>query len=328
MRYWILLRSAASGAGSQEIQELLRLLRDGVARGRFFCPISESVFIELMKQSDRASRKATATLIDELSTGVTLIIPEQRVATELAYFLYKYSGVADLHPLKHLVWTKLSYVLGTLHPSQTPFDSATELAVQKAFFDHLWTIPLETMVATIGDQPLPTDGMREASEAMNAGITEHADEVRSFQQAYSAEIHGVVDVTCDAVPDIVMSIARAQAIALDQPTSEQRASTLSMFKNLIAAALEKGKARNELSSIHIYASLHASLHWNKGRKLRANDLYDFQHAIAALGYANLFLTENPLRVMVTDRHLALDELYGCQVASDIEAAIAAAKAML
>ncbi|WP_163268683.1 hypothetical protein [Chelativorans alearense] len=328
MRYWILLRSAASGAGSGEIQELLQLLRDGVARGRFFCPISESVFVELMKQSDLSSRKATATLVDELSTGVTLIIPEQRVATELACFLYKYSGVADLHPLKHLVWTKLSYVLGTLHPSQTPFDPAIELAVQKAFFDHLWTIPLETMVATIGDQPLPPDLTGEASEAMNAGITAHADAIRSFQQAYSAEVRGAVDVTCGAIPDILMAIAHAQGIALDQPTPEQRASTLSMFKNLIAAALEKGKARGELPSIHIYASLHASLRWNKGRKLRANDLYDFQHAIAALGYANLFLTEKPLQVMVTERHLALDKLYDCRVVSDVEDAVVAVKAML
>ncbi|WP_461509508.1 hypothetical protein, partial [Rhodopirellula baltica] len=88
------------------------------------------------------------------------------------------------------------------------------------------------------------------------------------------------------------------------------------------------KARGELPSIHIYASLHASLRWNKGRKLRANDLYDFQHAIAALGYANLFLTEKPLQVMVTERHLALDKLYDCRVVSDVEDAVVAVKAML
>ena len=219
-------------------------------------------------------------------------------------------------------------MLGTLHPAQTPFDAATELAMQKAFFDQMWTIPLQDMVALIGDQPMPVDRLGEAAEAMNDAIAAHADTIRSFQQAYAAEVRGGVDVTCDSIPDILLEIARAQGIELDRPTPEQRASGLAMFKNLIAAALERGKAREALRSIHIYASLHASLRWNKGRKLRANDLYDFQHAIAALGYADAFFTESPLRVMVTERHLALDRLYDCRVVSDVADAVVVLKTIL
>lgn len=322
MRYWILLRKAAAGTGSQDTHELLRLLRKGVVGQRLFCPIGESVFIELMKQSDQASRKATAILIDELGGGVTLIAPEQRTATEIACFLYQHSGIADLHPLEHLVWTKLTYVLGTMHPAGTAFDPATELAIQKAFFDHMWDISLSEIIDVIGDQPLPTDTLGAASDALNKGIAENAHMLRSFQQAYSAEIRGVVDVTCDAIPDIMLAIAQAQGVSLNKPTESERANGLAMFKNLIAAALERGKGREQLRAMHIYASLHASLRWNKGRKLDANDLYDFQHAVAALGYADVFLTENPLRVMITQRHLGLDSFYGCTVVSDVADAVA------
>src|SRR5207302_1314667 len=125
------------------------LLRQGVASGKLFCPASESVFLELLKQSDPSSRTATARLIDELSLGVTLLPNQARAATELARFIHSFEDSANLHPLRHLVWSKLSYVLGFVHPTSAAFDADTDLVMQKAFFDHMWIIPLTTMVEMI-----------------------------------------------------------------------------------------------------------------------------------------------------------------------------------
>ena len=37
-----------------------------------------------------------------------------------------------------LAWSKLSYMLGVVHPTNIIFDQAQELIIQKAFFGHMW----------------------------------------------------------------------------------------------------------------------------------------------------------------------------------------------
>ena len=55
--------------------------------------------------------------------------------------------------------------------------------------------------------------------------------------------------------------------------------------------------------------------------MRGNDLDDFGHAAAALGYCSAFFTEKALRSMVTARHIKLDELYQCYVVVDVDDAV-------
>ena len=70
-RYWILLREAFLGRETRPvIKELLELLRTQVYGGQTFCPISEAVFIELLKQEDLRTRRVTATLIDDLASAL------------------------------------------------------------------------------------------------------------------------------------------------------------------------------------------------------------------------------------------------------------------
>jgi len=61
IKFWILLRNVVAEQGSTERQrELLTILKERVASGLAFCPISESTFAELFKQSDHRTRGATA----------------------------------------------------------------------------------------------------------------------------------------------------------------------------------------------------------------------------------------------------------------------------
>lgn len=320
-KYWILLRKAAAGTGSAEAKELLVLLRNGVFTGRLFCPISESVFIELMEQRDQASRLTTAALIDELSLGATLITQETRIATEIAHFLHAKTGRSNIYPLKQLVWCKLSYVLGIMHPTNTAFEAVTELEIQKILFEHMWTISLYEMISIMGDNEFPGTDQNNVAAHLNADIAAHADELRTFKQAYVAEVRGIVDLVGGTAVDILMSMAKHEGVILEQPTAEQRRTSENQFKSLLAVALEKDKAREELCTIHILASLHASLRWNKGRKIKSNDLFDFDHAAAALAYGDAFFTEKPLCDMVTQGHLALNRLYKCHVTANVNNAI-------
>jgi len=329
--FWILLRKAESGSGQDvAVLELLSLLRSGVTARKLFCPISESVFLELLKQSDAASRIATAHLIDELSLGVTLLHNQARFATELAHFFHSFeAGSERLHPLRHLVWSKLSYVLGVLHPSSTPFDADTELAIQKAFFDKMWTVPLTTMMKGITEVP-DQEGLKLTDIAIKLtdGNFRHADAIRSFDQVWTDELKGVADLCADIAVEIISDIAERNGDSRVAPGSPEWKQYRSMCANILFYSLKRRPdVRIQLRSLYIEASLHAALRWDKSRPFKGNDLYDFNHASAALGYCHAFFTERPLQTLIASKHIALDQLHRCVVISEVPEAIAFLKTL-
>jgi hypothetical protein len=91
IKYWIILRDVLMGCRNEALSvRLLEYLRLRVQKNEVICPISASVFIELLKQQDPLTRRKTAELIDELSLAVTLAPEEERIGTELAHFFHSY----------------------------------------------------------------------------------------------------------------------------------------------------------------------------------------------------------------------------------------------
>jgi hypothetical protein len=322
-KFWIILRDVVTGIRNDPIDlELLLLLRKGVGNGKIFCPISDSTLGELLKKADVKSREVIADLIDELSLGVTLIPYDVRAGTELAHFLHSAVTPTEVLPLDQLVWSKLSYVMGFLHPRGTPFDPATELTMQKMFFDHMWTLSMREMVDRIGDSALPDPERFEAlAERLNELNTLHTGELRSFAQAYENEVHGILDIFMDVAIDIVSQMVQAKHGGGHELDPEQRKAEGKQLHNLLFAAFKRGRAKDALPSLHIPASLHAAIRWNRQQRLKANDFLDFRHATAALGYCDAFFTERSLRALVTANHIALDRRYGCDVVASPEEAV-------
>lgn len=288
--------------------EILHLLRELVANGEAFCPISDSTFAEVLKHGADAyrTRRATVEIIDELSLGVALIPFEMRVGTELAHFIHSHSGSTELYPLDALVWTKLSYVLGYVHPDDPRFDEATVLAIQKAFFDHLWIMPFAEIGNQHGEQmPLDKGRFERLAARLNSGNAEHFNELRSFQHTYAIEIAGAVDAYADLAVEIVNEMAFKATGASMRRGDRKWLAYEQQWKNLLVAAFKKDTTKNVLRSIHIYSSLHAYVRWNKDQKLEANDFFDFRHAAAAVGYCDAFFTETTLRDMVTTKATSL-----------------------
>jgi len=323
VKFWIMLREAVFGFRCDLLAtELLRLLRELVARNKAFCPISESTFVELLKQSDPRSRAATAQLIDEFSLGVTLVPLEQRIASELEQFFRSVlnNNSTRVHELP--VWSKLSYVLGHVHPTGMDFDSHTELAIQKAFFDHMWTLPLSEMIRRVGDVP--------ASELMafdviaanlNSENAKHSGELRSFEHCYATEVAGAIDAFASSALDVISKLWSEQSGHPAQTFEKEQRVYEQYCRNALAAAMAKRSTKQQLRSLHIYACLHAYFRWDKLQRFKPNDFYDFRHAAAALGYCSAFFTEKALRATVTAKHVALDELFGCRVIADLAEAV-------
>ena len=286
-----------------------------------FCPISETVFLELMKQSDRTSRRATAELVDAWSARATLIPAQTRIATEIAHFFHAVRYPGHVHPLDDLVWSKLSYVMGFVHPSKTPFDAATELARQKASLDHMWDRPLVEIVdhlAGVDADAFDIDHVALA-QTLNDGVAAHAHTIDGFSAAYEEEVRGVVDLLGDVALDVMAGMAAKEGIA--GPLPADRPGQVNMLKNLLVAMLKAPEPRRTLRTAHVLATLHAAVRANKGRKFKPNDLPDFDHAAAAVGYCDAFFTDHKLCKLLTLPPVGLDTAFVCRVMSDVGDAV-------
>lgn len=321
-RFWIIARDTALGVRTEPAaRELLHHLRRGVADGHLICPISASVFLELMKQPYSPGRRiGTAQLIDELSLGVSMIAPSIVMGTEIRSLLLKAKGNVDLYSMQELIWTKVAYVLGGAYPSLANLSPEEELVIQKAFCNHLWDRSLGEMVKTIGDNTPPPDGFAELSRYTNEKNAHHKDELRSFAHTYELELRGIIELAGGVVADVIHQFAEQEAGRQLSPTPDERTASVNMCRSFLLEAFRKPETKDALRFLHVGASIHASMRWDKTRKFKPNDYYDFEHATAALSYCDAFLTEGPLHRLVTRPQVNLEAVNECRVFSDVQAA--------
>lgn len=319
--FWILLRDAMRAGEPDRGLQMLSMLRGLVKSGVAFCPISDSTFLELFKQTDSASRVATAELIDELSLGVTLVPFHLRVGTEIAHYVHTAKPGTSVYPLRELAWSKLSYVMGFMHPTKMAFDAETNLAIQKAFFDHMWdNVSLVQMCSHLGEGFVHADPLhfRQTSADLNEQNQIHAADLKSFRKTYKDELIGVLDLFAGTLAQILVPMLPPEAGPLPAEGSAERADVDRHCLSFLVGALDTEGGRKAMRSLHIKCLLHAAVRWNKRQALKPNDLFDFDHAAAAIGYCDAFFTDGPLRAMLARRDLGLKEDFGCFVSSDAD----------
>ncbi|MFO1419164.1 MAG: hypothetical protein U1E83_10905 [Methylotetracoccus sp.] len=315
--FWVSLRDVhLKRSLNPTTRHLLDTLLEAVSNEKIVCPLSASLFVELMRQSDPFTRNATAKLMDMLSGGLSFIPHKDRVSTEMAHFLHQRAGYT-VHPVEVLVWTKAPYVLGMQHPIGRLFAPEDQTMIQKAFFDHMSSISLEEMVTTIGDSWFPDTPFGAAADRINQANKLHSDELKSFEATFRAELLGIVDLCTSTARDVLTKMSADGRAA----AGVELASDGSLRAFLKALAFEPG-APTGLRTLHISASLHAAVRWNRGKKLSANDLLDFQHAETAIAYCDVFLTDGPLRSLLTQKNLGLSKSFPCRISSTAEEAIA------
>ncbi len=317
-KYWILLRDAEIGRHRDEnILELLSVLHRGVQTGKIVCPISEDIFAEVLKQSDAETLIETCNLIDALSKGISILSEQERIGFETLYFVRRNLGGEDsVYSPDILVWTKLAYVLGAVHPAATPFSPQEELVVQKAFFDHMWTISLSQMIEITGTDTISKmPRLNDLSTNLNENKMRYAHENKSFKQLFLSELAGVLDLCIPIFEDTTIYIYEKENE--HKPTeSEIRSSKAGkQIGNAVYNLFRKNKLQAYFPTLVIGAGLHALVRWDVKRKYEENDLHDFRHAQAALPYFNFFFTEHNLRDLVTRSNVAFDKKYGCEVFS-------------
>ena len=303
------------------VAALHRQLVDGVGCGRLVCPVSEAIFLELMKQSDARTRTATAELIDALSEGVCLMAPDTRMNTEVAYFIHQSMTEKPLHELDHLVWTKTAYVLGVAHPLNERLPPDEQRVLQKAFVDHLWDLRLGDMVQTLDPPRWTFVDMNGLAQRLNQSNQAHQFELTNFRKVYADEVAGAADLFAPLGCRVIADIFKKETGQEGRLQSAEKSDNEKMLRAILTHALTMDKARHILRSMHVHATCHAAIRWDRQRKLSANDLFDFQHATAALAYCDAFLCDRPMASLLTAKHTRLDQEMGCLVVSTPDALI-------
>lgn len=314
-RFWVIAREVRAGIRNDPrerdlVDSLERLSREG----RIFCPISVTTFLELMKIGDNARREATLDVIEELSLGVSLMPEPERTEDELEAII-RWSLAPNATTLPR-VWTRLAYVMGNFHVSDDRFPPATQLAIQKAFFDHVWQQPLSVVAASLDRAEFDmTRDMAELAKKLNEGNRAHHAEMASFESVLSDELRGVAEVPEPILGQIVARLGNFG------PEVERSKRDRRIAVNLVHAILG-GEHRSRLPTIHVHACLNALFRWEyRAKAMTGNDLFDFSHAAAALGYCDAFFTEAGITRSISHRRLKLDQLYGCVVTNEVDAAL-------
>lgn len=244
-KFWIGLRDIQSADKMSIYGDLLAELRLAASAGLAFCPISDSCFMEVFKHSHPTTRRRTAQLIDELSLGVTIISFDLRIGTEIAHLLHSARTAEKVFPLDQLVWSRLSYVLGFYSPPVSMFDAQTARAVEKAFFDHMWTIPLVEIEGIVGDAMSGSDWDHHGrlARTLTQAIDAHAPDLKSFDQVYEHELVGVMDLYAGRAADILCDMVPLSLGPQPARNSGEYKKIEQQCLGLLVAAMKKSAAK-------------------------------------------------------------------------------------
>ncbi len=317
-KQWIQMRDAAIGRPRNEIQsnifDHLKSLRKS---GTIICPVSYSVFVELMNQSDEQTRLATARVIDELAGGCCILPPHVLTEREILYFLLQHgvNGRIQIAPTPAVVWTKIPFVFGEFVPQSSALKPEVMGAIRRSMDDLLCDLTVEEFVSQLGTR---TWGIKAVESNFLAEISQgkrdHANDHSSFHQLLCSEVAGILDAHRNMLEHVMIFCAEMNGVTAGVSDAE-RESGGKMLADLIYSAFKHKKVKDQLPQIHIGASLHAALRWDKNRKYEFNDFEDIRHASVALPYFDVFCTERGLCHQIRQKLLKLDEVYSTKVIS-------------
>jgi hypothetical protein len=330
--FWIPLRDAHLGRSKDEgAKRLLQSLRESVRAGKRICPISEAIFYELLKQEDLHTRLEMAKLMDELSGGVALLTTVPRIKEELKAFLLKDFG-QQTELLESVVWSRASCLVldGTLERIDTLMGIDMTLPErslhQKVIFDVHWDMGLSEIVEMREGDKLPVDESGALASRLTTRNLAQAGSITTFEKLYNDEMVVCLNSVAPIAYDWMLAYSQAMVKSAISLSDEEKTKWVDWcHSRLYKAMTTKKETHMVLRTIHILALCYAAVRWEKKRPLKANDIYDFQHAAAALAYYDVFLTEKPLAHLLKQGFLKFHEQFPCVVISDMSEAVKWAK---
>jgi hypothetical protein len=302
----VVVQSPQAGPAYDQILGLLELLR---RKGRICCPISATLFLELMKQDDPSTRQSTARLMDFLSGGVCLQNWLNLAKAEFGRHICRTLHNAQVDETEFPTWTKIGYWSGE-HRIEFPNEVVINSAVmEKVYIDLRWEMTCDEYQSMPGWIPIP--------DSFAVAWIAESEQAKARQAQTGLSFH---------------KLARARRAQLLQALKETLFPMLALCRNApgtandhVAAVLDpiyEARDPQALPLLEIVAGLDAVVQLDTKRKVQANDLEDYLHAAQALPYCDAFFCDNFMSQKLRSKQLEFGRVYKTEIGSRPEEIVA------
>lgn len=318
VRFWNDLCDAELGVSPvQESGTLLMTLRRSVAAGNLICPVEFHVVEELHKQRIPEKRLATIALIDELSARTVLASPPDRIFLEVLRFVQ--GAIAGAPPISaplEEMWTRPMFAAGHSMPVLEAPPGLPADVVERVRMDceaKWWEFGFAELFAYVGQPPLDGTVKHKTAELLNAAKGDPTTALKSFETTYWSEVRGTLDVYQPQIQDVARYLFHQHGGDPNAIKPDELQQSFERLRSVLYNAARKIGLKGAVPALHIGATLYSHLQWDRQRAYKANDVFDFDHADAALPYFNAFATDGSLAALL--RRSGLASSYACAVLS-------------
>ncbi|MDR3589611.1 MAG: hypothetical protein P4N41_08115, partial [Negativicutes bacterium] len=268
---------------------------------------------ELQKQRKEQDFITLLNIIGKLSNELTIENPLQLVFDETLAYLMSLLKTKDNHfDSSSYQWDKASAILGIPLP-EIKDTNIPMAAISKTMIDAIYFIPFRDFFKLFGKDDSPEQNYQTLAEKLNFDLANRPG-VRSDDliDLFNEEFQGAIDACSSTINAALAHYIKwhynlsPSAVKLEE--IKQRG-LINMFPNLFRF----GKIENYFPSLQIHSGLHASFRYDKAKKFKQNDFYDFQHAASALPYCDYFITDNPLAQRLINKPLEFDKRFRTKV---------------
>lgn len=320
VRFWNDLCDADAGHPGSEEKRLLDAIRLAKQSGSLICPVEFHLVEELHRQQVPDKRERTLRLVDELSDKTILLSAPERIFLEVLRFVESLArGEQPTAPPLVEMWTRPAFLAGHYDPPLDAPGIPAEVLQRllAAFEEEWWNFGFVDLFSVAGIPPLDGNAKHGAAERLNALKPDPTTHFKSLSATYWSEVRGTLDAYLPQLGDVwKYMFSRAGGDPADITPEQLERSSAYLRAALYNAAKKRG-VKNAIPSLHIGATLYANLQWDKQRQYKSNDLFDFDHAEAALPYGDAFATDSSLASLITRSRLAED--YSCAVLTSCSA---------
>lgn len=288
---------------SAEATRAKELLRDLVARGKVFCPVSFSVITELFKQNYESALR-TGSLMEELSLNISFAIDKEIYNKEVKYFLQRFVDGKEIGLEKGDIYVPILAFVGTpgglLFPAEFPASEEKREKFTQEFAAQISALKLTDLIHNFKSilpfplfQYLPTPEYSEVWKERWDYAKGNKEKMRDVEQDYY--------VRQVLIPELQKESARLPNEA------RQR------FINFIKSLPQNKPARASREILENMPALKNAVEiltitgYDPNRKATMNDFFDIQMMVTPLAYADaLVATDKWIRHLLTTQSSVFD----------------------
>lgn len=289
-KYWVEFRKVTMNVSTNtDYSSLLKIIKEKVSQGKLICPISTTMFLELIRQTDEKTKYATATLMQELSLGIGFcFLFERMYKEELNFFLNLKNQKIDKN-----IFDNANFVIGNpMIKLLNNSNSKEELRLKKSFLVWMSKIPFNELVNLIATEQTDIDfensENEKAAKALNDYKTANPNMkdkdlllflIKTIFTGYSKDI-GKAFIESEKIAN------NKQYVNCDEKNSLILAALLAHFIDT-----KKNFKDGLLDCFYIRIYLFYLLMKNKNRNIEPHDFNDISHASEAIASSDFFFTE-------------------------------------